>query len=82
MIDTGNLEASGAARQLLQGIGNGHLQGDELRSVLENLPNVARDLAKGVMDAHVQSTKHCIEQMESVIEFLKTLQGTDDGDCA
>lgn len=41
-------EAEGALIQLGQGLGSGVLQGDELRAVLEQLPYVARILAKEV----------------------------------
>lgn len=39
-------EASGALLQLRQGLASGVLQGDELRSVLENLPAFAQAVAK------------------------------------
>lgn len=41
-------EASAALMQLGQGLGSGVLQGEELRSVLEQLPYVARIIAKEV----------------------------------
>ena len=39
-------EMKGAMRQLSQGLASGRLQGEELRSVLENLPLVAMEIAK------------------------------------
>lgn len=39
-------EAAAGALQLAQGLASGRLQGDELRSVLENMPPVAKALAK------------------------------------
>jgi tape measure domain-containing protein len=41
-------EAEAAIRQLTQGIASGALRGDELRSVLENLPTVADTIAKSL----------------------------------
>lgn len=41
-------EAKGGLRQLAQGIASGALRGDELISVLENLPFVADTIAKGL----------------------------------
>lgn len=39
-------EAAAGALQLAQGLASGRLQGDELRSVLENMPPVAKAIAK------------------------------------
>lgn len=39
-------EAAGAAVQLTQALGSGRLQGDELRSILENAPVLAQAIAK------------------------------------
>ena len=41
-------EAAAAARQFAQALGSGVLQGDELRSILENNQELARQLAKGL----------------------------------
>lgn len=41
-------EAAGGLRQLSQGMASGTLRGDELNSVLENLPAVADVIAKGL----------------------------------
>lgn len=41
-------EAAGGLAQLSQGLASGTLRGDELRSVLENLPAVADVIAKGL----------------------------------
>jgi tape measure domain-containing protein len=41
-------EAAAGIRQFTQAIASGRLQGDELRSVLENLPGLAIQLAKGL----------------------------------
>lgn len=41
-------EAAGGLRQLLQGIQSGTLRGEELNSVLENAPRLARALADGL----------------------------------
>lgn len=41
-------EAAGGIRQLSQGMASGTLRGDELNSVLENLPAVADIIAKGL----------------------------------
>jgi tape measure domain-containing protein len=41
-------EAAGALRQLAQGLASGTLRGDELNSVLEQLPNVAETIASGI----------------------------------
>lgn len=43
---TSTEEMKGAMRQLSQGLASGRLQGEELRSVLENLPLVAIEIAK------------------------------------
>ena len=41
-------EAAGAIRQLAQGIASGTLRGDELNSVLENSPRLARAISEGL----------------------------------
>lgn len=41
-------EAAAAARQFAQALGSGVLQGDELRSIMENNQELARQLAKGL----------------------------------
>jgi tape measure domain-containing protein len=41
-------EAAAAARQFAQALGSGVLQGDELRSILENNQELARELARGL----------------------------------
>jgi tape measure domain-containing protein len=41
-------EAAGGLRQLAQGMASGTLRGDELNSILENLPAVADVIAKGL----------------------------------
>ena len=41
-------EAAAAARQFAQALGSGVLQGDELRSILENNQELARQLARGL----------------------------------
>ncbi len=43
-----SLEAAAGLQQFAQAIASGRLQGDELRSVLENLPGLATQLAKGL----------------------------------
>ena len=48
--------ASAAFLQLSQGLGSGTLQGDELRSVLEQMPSIAQAIAKE-MDINVGSIK-------------------------
>ena len=48
--------ASAAFMQLSQGLGSGTLQGDELRSVLEQMPSIAQAIAKE-MDTNVGSIK-------------------------
>ena len=48
--------ASAAFMQLSQGLGSGTLQGDELRSVLEQMPSIAQAIAKE-MDINVGSIK-------------------------
>jgi len=48
--------ASAAFLQLSQGLGSGTLQGDELRSVLEQMPSIAQAIAKE-MDIDVGSIK-------------------------
>ena len=42
------MEAAGGLRQLSQGLASGALRGDELRSVLENLPFVADTIARSI----------------------------------
>lgn len=42
LAGTGAMEAQNAMIQLKQALGSGRLQGDELRSVMENAPNVGR----------------------------------------
>jgi tape measure domain-containing protein len=42
------IEASASAQQFAQALGSGVLQGDELRSILENNNSLARALAKGL----------------------------------
>ncbi|MGL5001710.1 MAG: tape measure protein, partial [Casimicrobium sp.] len=42
------VEAAAAARQFAQALGSGVLQGDELRSILENNQELARQLARGL----------------------------------
>lgn len=41
-------EAASGAQQLAQALASGRLQGDELRSILENMPELARALASGL----------------------------------
>lgn len=41
-------DASGAFLQLSQALGSGTLQGDELRSILERMPNLAQEIAKSM----------------------------------
>lgn len=48
--------ASAAFLQLSQGLGSGTLQGDELRSILEQMPSIAQAIAKE-MDINVGSIK-------------------------
>jgi tape measure domain-containing protein len=48
--------ASAAFMQLSQGLGSGTLQGDELRSVLEQMPSIAQAIAKE-MDTNVGNIK-------------------------
>lgn len=44
----GAQEAEGAIRQLAQGMASGTLRGDELNSVMENSPRLARAIAEGL----------------------------------
>ncbi len=44
----GVMETASAVRQLGQGLASGTLRGDELRSVMENTPRVARMIAEGM----------------------------------
>tara|TARA_Y100001973_G_scaffold106777_1_gene187487 strand:+ start:6170 stop:8128 length:1959 start_codon:yes stop_codon:yes gene_type:complete len=44
----GIMETASAVRQLGQGLASGTLRGDELRSVMENTPRVARMIAEGM----------------------------------
>lgn len=48
IMGTAPEEAAAAARQFAQALGSGVLQGDELRSILENNQELARQLAQGL----------------------------------
>jgi tape measure domain-containing protein len=43
-------EAAAGSQQLAQAMASGKLQGDEFRSVMENMPVLARQIAKGLFD--------------------------------
>lgn len=71
-------EAAGGMRQLLQGIQSGTLRGEELNSVLENAPRLARALADGLGVTIGQLREMGAEGEITGAKVVKALEGAAD----
>lgn len=70
-------EAAGALRQFSQALGRGELRGDELNSIIENSPGLAKAFEDGLREAgkEVRSLKQYIDDAEPAIgELLEALE--------
>lgn len=70
-------EAAGALRQFSQALGRGELRGDELNSIIENSPGLAKAFEDGLREAghEVRSLKQYIDEAEpSIGELLDALE--------
>jgi len=70
-------EAAGGMLQLSQGLASGRLQGDELRSVLETMPQVARAIAVEVGVSFGELRKAAADGLVGAEHVIKALQQMD-----
>lgn len=71
-------EAAGGIRQLSQGMASGTLRGDELNSVLENLPMVADVIAKGLGVTRGELRKMGQEGKLTAIDIINAFKEAED----
>ena len=62
-------EVNSAVRQFTQGMASGRLQGEELRSILENMPPLAKALAE-VMDTNIGNLRQLGKQGKITIDEM------------